>query len=74
MTTTLPIVGLVQNQFVGAPKCDVISLKCGHQAPHNHARLAGDVVWQFVDDVVAGNVEEVLAIHKLPSAPLTKSE
>ena len=63
------VVRLVQNQLVGGPKRNVINVapECGHQIrpPLYHPRPAGDLVEDFVDDVVADDVEEVLAFNEL---------
>src|SRR5580693_5935319 len=61
-------VSLMDNQVVGRLKRDVVDIapERGHQAgpPLNDARPAGDVVEDFVDDVVGDDVEEVHAIDE----------
>ena len=63
------VVRLVQNHLVGGPKRNVINVapECGHQIrpPLYHPRPAGDLVEDFVDDVVADDVEEVLAFNEI---------
>src|ERR1700739_3643047 len=63
------VVRLVQNQLVGGPKRDIINIapECSHQigSPLYHARPAGNIVEDFVDDVVGDDVEEVLAINEI---------
>src|SRR5579863_6278357 len=62
------VIRLVQNQFVGGAKRDIVNIapECSHQigSPLYHARPAGDIVEDFVDDVVGDDVEEVLAINE----------
>src|ERR1700749_236984 len=62
------IIRLVQNQFVGGSKRDVINVapKCGHQisSPPYFAGPPGNVVQDFVDDVVGDDVEKVPAIDE----------
>ena len=63
------IIRLVQNQFVGGSKRDVINVapECGHQisSPPYFAGPAGNVVQDFVDDVVGDHVEKVPAIDEI---------
>ena len=65
----MTVVCLMDNQVIGRLKRDVvdIALERGHQVgpPLNDARPAGNVVEDFVDDVVGDDVEEVHAIDEI---------
>ena len=60
---------LVGNQLVGRVQLDgvAIALELGHQigAASDTARPTGEVVEDLIDDVVADNIEEVLAINEV---------
>ena len=62
-------VGLVGNQLICGLNRDVVDIapELGHQAgpPPDNAGPAGEVVEDFVNDVVADDVEEVLAIDEV---------
>jgi hypothetical protein len=60
----------VNDQLIGRLKLNIaaIALEPGHQigASLDYARPTGKIVENLVDDVVHDDVEEVLAINKVP--------
>jgi hypothetical protein len=72
------VVRLVDNQLIGRVKRDAIDLapKCGHQIgpPLYHARPTGNVVEDFVDNLLADDLEEVLAINESAQRPSNQIE
>jgi len=69
-TTT---VCLVDNQPIGGLKRDVVDIapELGHQVspPPDNATPAGELVKDLVNDAVAQDVEEVLAVNKVAQRP-----
>jgi hypothetical protein len=69
---------LVDDQLIGRLKRDAVDVapERGHQVgpPLNDARPAGNVVEDFIDDVVEDDVEEVLAIDEVAQRPSNQIE
>ena len=69
----MAVVCLVDNQFVGRLKLDVVAIapEPGHQigAPLDNARPTGEIVEDLVDDFVSDDIEEVLAVNEVAERP-----